>query len=109
MWLIKYYLKLQANRKSMSDRSSNKLWKSIFMKMKLEEKMNTDFTEIVRAAQNGDQKAFEALYNLTKDSSYFVAFSITKNENDALDIMQDSYLKAFNNISNLTHPDSFEG
>ena len=70
--------------------------------------MNTDFTEIVQAAQNGDQRAFEALYNLTKDSSYFVAFSITKNENDALDIMQDSYLKAFNNINDLNQLSAFE-
>ena len=70
--------------------------------------MNTDFSEIVQAAQKDDQRAFEALYNLTKDSSYFVAFSITKNENDALDIMQDSYLKAFNSIGQLNHPDAFE-
>lgn len=70
--------------------------------------MKTDLTEIVIAAQNNDQRAFEALYNLTKDSSYFVAFSITQNENDALDIMQDSYLKVFNSIKQLKNPDAFE-
>lgn len=70
--------------------------------------MKTDFTEIVKAAQNGDRRAFEALYNLTRDSSYFIAFSITQNENDALDIMQDSYLKVFNSIRQLRNPDAFE-
>ncbi|MDE6208428.1 MAG: sigma-70 family RNA polymerase sigma factor [Lachnospiraceae bacterium] len=70
--------------------------------------MRTDLTEIVKAAQNSNQRAFEALYNLTKDSSYFVAFSITQNENDALDIMQDSYLKVFNSIQQLKNPDAFE-
>ncbi len=70
--------------------------------------MNNDFIEIVRAAQLGDNRAFEALYNMTKDSSYFIALSITKNEQDALDIMQDSYIKAFGYISTLNAPELFD-
>lgn len=38
VWLIKYYLKLQANQKTMSYKSSNKLWKSILKKFKSEGK-----------------------------------------------------------------------
>lgn len=70
--------------------------------------MNKDFIEIVKAAQNGDNRAFETLYNMTKDSSYFIALSITKNEQDALDIMQDSYIKAFKGILTLKTPESFD-
>lgn len=69
--------------------------------------MNKDFIEIVRAAKAGDNRAFEALYNMTKDSAYFIALSITKNEQDALDIMQDSYIKAFESIETLNAPELF--
>ncbi len=70
--------------------------------------MNRDYIEIVKAAQGGDKRAFEALYNMTKDSAYFIALSITKNEQDALDIMQDSYMKAFMNISRINTPEAFD-
>lgn len=70
--------------------------------------MNKDFIEIVKAAQMGDNRAFEALYNMTKDSAYFIALSITKNEQDAMDIMQDSYIKAFESISTLNSPELFD-
>lgn len=70
--------------------------------------MNKNFIEFVKAAQLGDNRAFEALYNMTKDSAYFIALSITKNEQDALDIMQDSYIKAFGGISTLDKPEVFD-
>lgn len=70
--------------------------------------MNKNFIEFVKAAQAGDNRAFEALYNMTKDSAYFIALSITKNEQDALDIMQDSYIKAFGGISTLDKPEVFD-
>lgn len=70
--------------------------------------MNKDFIEIVKVAQMGDNRAFEALYNMTKDSAYFIALSITKNEQDALDIMQDSYIKAFQSIDTLNSPELFD-
>lgn len=70
--------------------------------------MNTNFNLIVNEAKKGNNLAFEALYNMTKDSSYFIAFSITKNEQDALDIMQDSYIKAFKGIETLNSPELFD-
>jgi len=48
----------------------------------------------VTAAANGSQDAFNELCLKTRDRAYFVTFSITKNEDDALDILQDSYLKS---------------
>lgn len=70
--------------------------------------MNKDFIEIVKSAKTGDNRAFEALYNMTRDSAYFIALSITKNEQDALDIMQDSYIKAFKGIATLNAPELFD-
>ncbi len=70
--------------------------------------VNKDFTEIVRAALSGDEAAFEALYTMTKDSAYFIALSLTHNEQDALDILQDSYIKAFTHLGELNSPELFD-
>lgn len=70
--------------------------------------MNKDFTEIVKAALSGDEAAFEALYTMTKDSAYFIALSLTHNEQDALDILQDSYIKAFSHLNELNSPELFD-
>ena len=40
--------------------------------------------------------------------STFVAFSITKNEEDALDILQDAYLQAWKNLSSIENPALFD-
>lgn len=70
--------------------------------------MNRDFIKIIDVAKSGDSKAYEDLYNMTKDSAYFVALSITKNEHDAMDILQDSYIKAFDSLSTLRQPEVFD-
>jgi len=57
--------------------------------------------ELARKAAAGSESAFDELYRLTRDRAYFVAFSITKNEDDALDILQDSYLKAWSKLGTL--------
>lgn len=70
--------------------------------------MNNNFKHVIEAALKGDKRGFEELYNMTKRNAYFVAFSITKNEQDALDIMQDSYLKAFNHLGTVNPPEMFD-
>ena len=70
--------------------------------------MNENFKDIVKSAISGDESAFEALYTMTKDSAYFIALSITHNEQDALDILQDSYIKAFSNLDKVDPPELFD-
>jgi len=62
---------------------------------------------LVRAAAEGDESSFNELYRRTRNQAYFVAYSITKSEEDALDILQDSYLKAWKNLSRLKEPEKF--
>ncbi len=38
MWLIKYYIKFQARKSTLSETESENLFKKIFIKFKLEEK-----------------------------------------------------------------------
>ena len=63
--------------------------------------METDKQRIaglVAEIQNGNQSAFDELYKLTSERAYFVALEFTKNNQDAEDILQGSYIKALSKI-----------
>lgn len=66
-----------------------------------------NYTNLVGKALQGDKNAKEQLYVLTNKSAYFVALKMTKNENDPMDILQDSYLKAFSDLDKLEDPEKF--
>ena len=63
--------------------------------------------ELVGKIQNGDKSAFDELYKLTSERAYFVALEFTKNNQDAEDILQESYIKALSKINELDKPESF--
>ena len=64
-------------------------------------------TQEVINLQNGDGKAFETVYNMTNETAYFTALKIVRNEDDAQDILQDSYIKVLEKISTLDNPEVF--
>ena len=73
--------------------------------------MEIDFNrtaELVVQIQNGDDSAFEELYHLTSKRAFFIAKEFVKNEDDAEDILQDSYIKALAKINELENPETFE-
>lgn len=55
----------------------------------------------VQLAKQGDAKAFEDLYNLTYKYAFFHAKSILKEENEAWDLVQDTYIAVYQNIGTL--------
>lgn len=63
--------------------------------------------ELVAKIQSGDNSAFDELYKLTSERAYFVALEFTKNNQDAEDILQESYIKALSKINELDKPESF--
>ena len=63
--------------------------------------------ELVKKIQSGDNSAFDELYKLTSQRAYFVALEFTKNNQDAEDILQESYVKALSKINELDKPESF--
>ncbi len=63
--------------------------------------------ELVIKLQGGDKSAFSELYNLTNKRAYFVALEFLKNDHDAEDILQESYVKALSKINELDKPESF--
>jgi RNA polymerase sigma-70 factor (ECF subfamily) len=57
-----------------------------------------DLTELVAAARNGDHRAFEELVRVTYADTYTLAYRLTGDEEDAKDVVQESYLRAFRGL-----------
>lgn len=53
---------------------------------------------IIQRVQEGDRNAFEDLVNAYKQKAYFVALGFVNNHEDALDLSQDAFVKAFKAI-----------
>ena len=70
--------------------------------------MNNYFSRYVHGALSGDEAAYETLYNLTKDALFFAILNITKNEQEAISIMKESYTNAFENLTSLKKPEIFD-
>src|SRR4051795_8948508 len=60
--------------------------------------MALDQADLVAAAREGDRSAFEELVRLTYADTYTLAYRLTGNEEDARDVVQDSYLRAYRGI-----------
>ena len=55
-------------------------------------------TELIAAAQHGDRLAFDDLVRLTYADLSTLALRLTGNEEDARDVVQDAYLRAWKSI-----------
>lgn len=62
-----------------------------------------NLNELVEKARAGSKDAFSDLYEQTYSKVYYTVKSMVKDEDAVIDILQDSYIKAF------THLDNFEG
>ena len=60
--------------------------------------MGDGLDEIVAAARSGDRDAFAALVRATYDDTYTLAYRLTGNEEDARDVVQETYLRAYRSI-----------
>ncbi len=63
--------------------------------------------DLIENAQKGNQNAITELYNRTYNNVYFTVKALIKSEDTILDIVQDSYVKGFKNLSQLQDPDKF--
>jgi len=57
--------------------------------------------ELVSLAQNGDQRAFEELVERHKYKAYRIAFDFARDRDEAKDLSQDAFLKAYTHIKNF--------
>jgi len=63
--------------------------------------------ELILAAQSGDFKAFSELIGQHKDKIYRLALKLSNNREDAEDILQETFLKAVDNIDKFRLDSSF--
>ena len=63
--------------------------------------------ELIRRAQDNDQDAITKLYEQTYSSVYTMVRAMAPDDDTALDILQDSYLKAFRSLDKLEDPAKF--
>mgnify|MGYP002542797967 CR=1 FL=1 len=63
--------------------------------------------ELVLSAKNGNKKAFDKLYELTSNEVWFTCVSLLKDEENAKDIMQETYITAFLKLDTLKDEEKF--
>ena len=63
--------------------------------------------ELVALAQKGDRRAFDELIDRHKQKAYHIAFGFTRDREEAKDLSQDAFLKAFTYLKNFDGRSSF--
>jgi len=75
--------------------------------------MNTNFTHteasLIPSCLKGDRKSQKALYNLFAPKLFTVCLKYMKNQMDAEDVLQEGFVKLFNNLHKFKGEGSFEG
>src|SRR5438128_6539759 len=62
---------------------------------------------LVRAAQKGDMRAFEELVARHRDKIYTRAFSMMRNEEEALDLSQEAWVRSWRHLKQFKGEASF--
>ncbi|MRG87137.1 RNA polymerase sigma factor [Salinibacillus xinjiangensis] len=63
---------------------------------------------LIKKVKKGNQKAFKELYDQYANYALATAISITKNKNDASDIVQETFIKVYRNIHAFDHKRPFK-
>jgi RNA polymerase sigma-70 factor, ECF subfamily len=69
--------------------------------------MPADVAELIAAANDGDHGAFDELVRVTYAETYTLAYRLTGNEEDARDVVQDSYLRAYRGLKRFRGDSQF--
>lgn len=67
----------------------------------------TDERQIIQRAQNGDLAAFRELVDTHKKRIYFLALDLTGNPQDAQDLSQDVFIKAYQSLNKFRGDSQF--
>lgn len=62
---------------------------------------------LIRRAQNGDRGAFDALVSKYEIKAYQYAFRLTRNSEEASDVVAEAFIRVYNAISNFKGNSSF--
>lgn len=67
------------------------------------------YTEAIDLARAGEERGYGFLYEKTYKSKYYLALQYMKNEEEAEDVLQEAYIKAFSKLDTLENPEAFQG
>ena len=82
------------------DAGSKLLQKTLVASTERQQEADSD-REVVRKVQAGDVAAFDRLILKYRERVYGVVYNMTSNREDAADLVQDSFIKAFQSGSSL--------
>ena len=68
-------------------------------------KTERTMTELIAAIRGGDQDAFTELYNRTSQEVYRTARAVLRDEDEALDVQQDTFVFAYQHLDQLKDPE----
>ena len=68
---------------------------------------NSSDADLVQSAQKGDMRAFEELVARHRDRVYARAYSMMRNEDEALDLSQDAWVKGWQRLGQFQGDSSF--
>lgn len=68
----------------------------------------TDYKKLVTEAKKKNNSAITELYQATYREAIFIARQTLRNQDDAEDVVQDAYIKAFKSLDLLKEPDKFK-
>src|SRR5512136_2612756 len=63
--------------------------------------MTQDEAELVSRCQAGDQEALKELFGQYREKVYRIAYGVVRHREDALDIVQEVFIKLFRTIKNF--------
>ena len=69
--------------------------------------MALELADLVTAAKAGDRTAFDELVRATYADAYTLAYRLTGNEEDARDVVQDAYLRAYKGLKRFREEAQF--
>lgn len=67
------------------------------------------YREAINLARAGEERGYGFLYEKTYKSKYYLALQYMKNEEEAEDVLQEAYIKAFSKLDTLENPEAFQG
>src|SRR5947199_887500 len=65
--------------------------------------------QLVQQTVSGNRKAFDQLINRYQRQAVAVSYRLLGNSQDALEVTQDAFLKAFTSLATLQKPEAFGG
>ena len=68
-----------------------------------------EYTALVERAINGDAAAFQEIYEKRFNDLYYIALSMLRNQHDAEDVTQTTFMQAWKSIGSLQSPYAFRG